>query len=152
MVREQGPGEDRQRPHFGQRGQAGDEVGAILVIPEDGAALESPHHHVVEGPGGVEPGLAWHKGSIAAFALFANVPYSSPILAFVTDVPGLFLPPFSPTGHHLMARILRARASSFSASASRFVARYSAAKLSKLVATLGCSGPRTFSQIASERL
>jgi len=75
MVREQGPGVNRPRPHLGQGGQADDEVGAVLAIPEDGAALEAPHHHVVEGPGGVEPGLAWHTGSIAAFALFANVPY-----------------------------------------------------------------------------
>ena len=42
--------------------QAGDEVGPARVIPEDGLALDLPHHHVVEDIRGVEARLAGHGG------------------------------------------------------------------------------------------
>ena len=54
--------------------------------------------------------------------------------------------------HLLIARIFAARCCNASASAFRFVARYKAARFSRLVATLGWSGPSAFSRIASARL
>ena len=63
MVGEARPGVDRPGPGRGQGRQARDEIGAVYIIPEEGAALEPPHHHVVEGRGGIEPGLARHSGA-----------------------------------------------------------------------------------------
>ncbi len=54
--------------------------------------------------------------------------------------------------HRLIARMIFARASSFSASAHRFVARYNSARFSRLTATSGWSGPNAFSLMARERL
>jgi len=36
---------------FGEGRQPGDEIHPILVIPEEGAPLQAPHHDVVEGAG-----------------------------------------------------------------------------------------------------
>jgi len=58
VVREQGPGVDGEGPLLRQAGQASDEVRAVGIIPEDGAPLEPPRHHVAQGLGGIEPGLA----------------------------------------------------------------------------------------------
>jgi hypothetical protein len=60
MVREAGPGVDGESARLHERGQAGHEVGAVGIIPEDGGALDSPHHHVVEGLRRIEAGLAGH--------------------------------------------------------------------------------------------
>jgi hypothetical protein len=60
VVREEGPGVDRERPLLGQAGEAGDEVGPVGVLPEDRAPFEAAHHHMVEGPGGVEARLPRH--------------------------------------------------------------------------------------------
>jgi len=54
--------------------------------------------------------------------------------------------------HRLMALMRSARFSNSCASLSRFVARYRTAMFSRLVATLGWSGPSAFSTMASERL
>ncbi len=52
----------------------------------------------------------------------------------------------------VFVRIALARASILSASLVRAVSRSCAAWFSKLMATSGCSGPRAFSLIVSERL
>ena len=48
--------------HYRLGGQAGDEVGPVRVIPEDGTVLQTPHHHVAEGSRGRgAPGGARHR-------------------------------------------------------------------------------------------
>jgi len=75
VVREEGPGVDGEGPRLRQRAEPGDEVGAVDVIREDGAALEPPHHDVMEGIGRVEPSLPWHgKANLAQSAKHGNVP------------------------------------------------------------------------------
>jgi len=39
---------------------AGHEARAVPVMPEENAALEPPHHDVVEGPGSVEARMSSH--------------------------------------------------------------------------------------------
>ncbi len=58
MVREQGPGVDGEGPPLRQTGQARHEVGAVGIIPEDGAPFEPAHHDMVQDAGGIEAGLA----------------------------------------------------------------------------------------------
>ena len=60
MIWEERPGEDGERSGVHERRQAGDEVGAIDVIPEQGCPLDPPHHHMVQGVRGVQTGLARH--------------------------------------------------------------------------------------------
>ena len=56
--------------------QPGDEVGPILVIPEEGAPLDPPHHDMVQGIGGIQPGATGHSGrSLAQSDESGNVPY-----------------------------------------------------------------------------
>ena len=62
MIGKQGPGVDREPRHSHEGGQADHEVPAIPVIAEDGGPLDPPHHHVVEGPRGVEARLAGQNG------------------------------------------------------------------------------------------
>ncbi|MCX5733128.1 MAG: hypothetical protein NTW68_02205 [candidate division NC10 bacterium] len=47
MVGQEGPGEDGEGPGLHESRQAGDEVGAIDVIPEQGCPLDPPHHDMV---------------------------------------------------------------------------------------------------------
>jgi len=56
MVRKERPGVDGERPVLRQRGEAGDEVGPVGVVPEDDGSLDPPHHHVVEGGRSKIPG------------------------------------------------------------------------------------------------
>lgn len=49
--------------HYRHGGQAGDEVGPVRVIPEEGTVLQTPHHHVAEGSRGIE---AWWRGMASA--------------------------------------------------------------------------------------
>jgi hypothetical protein len=63
MVRQQRPGVDGQGLRLDQLGQAGEEVPAVPVVPEDRAALQTPHHDVLEDAGGIEAGTAGHVGS-----------------------------------------------------------------------------------------
>jgi hypothetical protein len=51
VVREQGPGVDHPGPRLGEGGEAGDEVFAVRVIPEDGRPFDAAQHHVVERSG-----------------------------------------------------------------------------------------------------
>jgi hypothetical protein len=60
MIREEGPGVERQGALLGEEGEAGDEGRAVGVIPEAGPPLPAPHHHMVQGPGGIEAGVAGH--------------------------------------------------------------------------------------------
>ena len=68
MVRQEGPGVHGPGPRLGQGRHAGDEVFTVGIVPEDHAAFEPPHHHVVEGPvedsgrsaEGIQAGLAGH--------------------------------------------------------------------------------------------
>ena len=60
MVGQEGPGEDGERARLGEGGHAGDEVGAIAVIPEQGGPLDPPHHHMVQGVRRIEPRLTRH--------------------------------------------------------------------------------------------
>ena len=49
-----------QAPPLGQGAAPGEKVRPVRVVAEDRGALDPPHHHMVEGLGRVEPGLAWH--------------------------------------------------------------------------------------------
>ena len=60
MVRKEGPGVHGPGPRLGQGRHAGDEVFTVGIVPEDHAAFEPPHHHVVEGIRGIQAGLAGH--------------------------------------------------------------------------------------------
>jgi len=60
MVGEEGPGEDGPAALRCQGGQAGDEVLAIRVVPDDGPALKAAHHDMVQGVRGIEAGLTGH--------------------------------------------------------------------------------------------
>jgi len=60
VVGQEGPGVDGEGARFREGGEAGDEIRAVGIIPEEGAALDPPHHHVVESLWGVESGLARH--------------------------------------------------------------------------------------------
>ena len=51
VIREQGPGVDGKDAVVGEGREARDEVRLILAIPKDGAPLQAPHRHVVEGAG-----------------------------------------------------------------------------------------------------
>ncbi len=48
VVRQARPGEDGEGSALRERRQAPDEVPPVGVVPEDGAALQAPHHHVME--------------------------------------------------------------------------------------------------------
>ncbi len=61
---------DREGPRVAERTQAANELGAVSVIAEDGAALNFPHHHLVQDGESIE---AWREVS-QLFALFASVP------------------------------------------------------------------------------
>ena len=61
MIREQRPRVDGESALRDQAAQAGDEVGPVPVVAEDGRPLDPPHHDVVQGVGGVQPGLARHR-------------------------------------------------------------------------------------------
>jgi hypothetical protein len=64
MIREEGPGVERQGALLGEEGEAGDEGRAVGVIPEAGPPLPAPHHHMVQGPRGHRGGRggAWRRG------------------------------------------------------------------------------------------
>jgi len=55
VVRKEGPGVDGEHPTFRHGGEPGNEVFAVSVLFLDGAALEPPHHHMMEGVGRIEP-------------------------------------------------------------------------------------------------
>jgi len=60
VVGQEGPGGDGEGAGLGEGGHAGDEVGAIDVIPEQGCPFDPPHHQMVQGVRGVQASLAWH--------------------------------------------------------------------------------------------
>lgn len=60
MVGEQRPRKNGEPGPVDDLRQAGDEVGAIPVITKEQAPLDAPHHHVVQGPGGIEARAARH--------------------------------------------------------------------------------------------
>ena len=77
MVREQRPGVDGEGPRLREGRQAGDEVGPVGVVAEEGRPLDPPHHHVVEDPRGIEARLARHSGDRQAqIVLLGTVPDS----------------------------------------------------------------------------
>ena len=81
MIGKQGPGVDREPRHSHEGGQADHEVPAIPVIAEDGGPLDPPHHHMVEGPGRIQAGLAWHAGSVALRDIRVKLlPHQRPLL------------------------------------------------------------------------
>ena len=49
------PGVDGEHPTFRHGGEPGNEVFAVSVLFLDGAALEPPHHHMMELVGRIEP-------------------------------------------------------------------------------------------------
>jgi len=74
VVREEGPGIDGPRALLRHGGDARDEVGAICVVAEDDAPLESPHHHMVENPGGIQARLAGDsERSLSQYLFRSNV-------------------------------------------------------------------------------
>jgi hypothetical protein len=64
VIGEERPSVHRQGSRLRQRGQTGDEVGPIGVVPKEAGPFYAPHHHVVEDVQGVETRLAWH-GSVS---------------------------------------------------------------------------------------
>jgi len=60
VVREEGPGVDGEGALRRQAGQAGDEVVAVRVVSEDRAALQAPHHDMVEDSRGIKTRLTRH--------------------------------------------------------------------------------------------
>ena len=66
VVRQERPGIHGPRPRPRERREPGHEVGPVLVAPEDRGALDAPAHDVVQGPGGIQPGLSRHGGRLAS--------------------------------------------------------------------------------------
>ncbi len=62
VVRQARPGEDGEGARLRECGQAPDEVPPVGVVPEDGAALQAPHHHVMERVRRIQAGLSRHGG------------------------------------------------------------------------------------------
>jgi hypothetical protein len=60
VVGEQRPREDGEPGPVDDLRQTGDELGAILVITKEQAPLDAPHHHLVQGPGGIEARTTRH--------------------------------------------------------------------------------------------
>ena len=60
MVRAERPGVDGPDALLRQGGEAGEEVRAVRVLPEDDAPLEPPPHDMVEGVRGIQARLAGH--------------------------------------------------------------------------------------------
>jgi hypothetical protein len=76
VIREERPGVDDERPLLGQPGDPGDEVRPVGVVADEGRPLDPPHHHVVQGPGGIEAGMARHGTVTIAHAdTDCRVPY-----------------------------------------------------------------------------
>jgi hypothetical protein len=74
-VRGQGPGIDGEGGRLDQATHPGAEILPIRVVPEDGAALEAAHHHVVEAPRRIEARLPWHGHHTTSQHTFgSNVP------------------------------------------------------------------------------
>ena len=61
LIREQRPRVDGESALRDQADQAGDEVGPVPVVAEDGRPLDPPHHDVVEGVRSIQAGLARHR-------------------------------------------------------------------------------------------
>ena len=75
MGREERPGVDGPGALLRQVGEAGDEVGAIRVVPEEDGPFNAPHHDMVDGVEGIETQVAGHGESrIAKRALRGKVP------------------------------------------------------------------------------
>jgi hypothetical protein len=62
MVGQEGLGGDGEGAGVRKRGQAGDEILPVGVIPENDAPLPTPHYHVVESVRGIHASLARHDG------------------------------------------------------------------------------------------
>jgi len=60
VVRQERPGVDQEGAGLPQGGEAGHEIGPVHVICEEGPALESAHHHMVEHVGRIQAGLPGH--------------------------------------------------------------------------------------------
>jgi len=61
VIGEQGPPVHAEPGGRDELGQAAHEVGAIRVIPEEGAPLDAAHHHVAEDSGSIQAGLVWRS-------------------------------------------------------------------------------------------
>jgi len=86
VVREQGPGVHGEGSRLDQSPHPGADIAPIGVVPEEGAALESSHHHVVEDPGTIEARVTRHDHPKRPQSHFrSNVPYTSRILSAFGD-------------------------------------------------------------------
>jgi len=56
-----GPRVDGEGPGLHQGGEAGHEVFSVRLLPEDGPALDPPHHHGVEDAGRIQSRTARHR-------------------------------------------------------------------------------------------
>jgi len=65
MVGQECPGVHADGAGLGQRRQTPNEVGPILVIPEDRASFEPSHHHVVEDAGCIETWTTGHEATLS---------------------------------------------------------------------------------------
>jgi len=85
VVREQGPGVHGEGSRLDQSPHPGAEIAPIGVVPEDAAALESSHHHVVEDAGSIEARLTGHDQQKLPQSHFrSNVPYTSRIVPYIS--------------------------------------------------------------------
>ncbi len=77
VIGEEGPSVDGEAGRVNQSRQPADEVGPVCVVPKDGAALESSHHHVVEDSRSIKARLSGHLDPTLPQGRFrSNVPYS----------------------------------------------------------------------------
>ncbi len=64
MIREQGPGEHLGPAGRDLSGETVEKVRPVLIGAEEQRVLDPPGHHVVEHPGRIQAGTAWHEESL----------------------------------------------------------------------------------------
>ncbi len=92
VIGQEGPGVDGEHPLLRQRGQAGDAVRPVRIIPEAGRALDPPHHHVVERVRRIQAGLSRHGGGDSSITCSS---WPGPPLRHHHRLPLLNIDPFS---------------------------------------------------------
>jgi hypothetical protein len=58
VVRAERPGGDGEGPGIGEGGEAGDEVGAVGVVTEEGRSLDPPPYPMAQRVRGIQTGVA----------------------------------------------------------------------------------------------
>lgn len=77
VVGQQSPGVDPDGLGQGQVRKAADEVVPIAIVPEDGTALDPPHHNMVQDPRRIKARATGHEApSLTLSDESGNVPFS----------------------------------------------------------------------------